>query len=272
MKSVFVPLMLLAVGLGGCRVKLDVDTKTHRWERADGNVNATAADDFAAGDKVRVKQLGIDVDGITFVSNGGVTVKTDANITKVSVSARVVGIGYGAEAEKDAASDANGRVAESVKVEKEGDTWVVSCGQAENGDVDSGCEYLDVRVPAGSADAPTQLSVDSAVGGVEIRIGDAASIDAVAGLGKIYVEANPVQGAEIKLVSDGDEVELKVPAGLNADAVQLIGRTDGEEPSTCDFEGASFDGTTFQIGEQGVGARSIRADAGEDGRVRLRKL
>lgn len=280
MKMSLVPLLVLtAVGLGGCNIsvgdgQITIGSKTHVWTRADGDVKVSASEDFAAGDKIRVKGLGISTGGVSYSSNGGITVKTSANATKVSVTATVFGIGTGKDEEKSDAGEANRAVAESVKVEKDGDTWVISCGQKTVGNVDSGCNYLNIEIPQGTEEAPVDLDVNCAVGGVELRLdGPTANLKAEAGLGKLYTEARPAQGASIvlKSTSDDDGVELKVPADVSADSVQLIGRTDGDKPSSSDFEGATFDGASFSIGESGTGASLIKLDA-DDGRVRLRKL
>lgn len=266
--------VVLALGLAACRVSVETQT---RYEREGGNVDAAATDTYAAGDKVSVKLVGVVASGINFSNNGGIVVNSK-DVDKVSVSARVIGYGYSED--KADATTAIGNVAESVSVAKQGDTWVVSCGQDKQGDATAGCEYLEVTVPRGTTDAPLNVTINAENGVVNANFGS----DVVASLaidndgpgGDILAQARPAVGANLTLVSENGPVRLDLPSDVSVDAVRLTGRTEaeaqsGETFSDCDFgTAATFDGTAFAIGSGG-GAASVTLTSTDDV-VRLKRL
>lgn len=272
MKSVLASVMVMAVGLAACRVSVETQT---RYTRADGDVEATASEAYAAGDKISVRLLGVNASGIGVSFNGGVVVNT-ADTDKVSVKARVIAYGYSED--EPQATDAIGQVAQSVKVTKDGAGWVVSCDQAAVGDADAGCEYLEVIVPRGTDTSPLNIAIDSELGTIngnfQNDVVSTFSVNAKGASPEILASARPALGARIELVSDDGPVRLNLPSDVDIDAAQLSGRSPeeastGEEISDCDFPGANFSGNSFTVGEVGQGAALVRL-SGET--VRLKKL
>lgn len=270
MKSVVASAMVMAMGLAACRVSVETQT---RYTRADGDVNATAAEAYVAGDKISIKLLGVEASGIGVSLNGGVIVNA-ADTDKVSVSARVIGYGY-SEDEADATT-AIGNVAQGVTVVKEGGTWVVTCPKQKQGDASAGCELLTVTVPRGTVASPLDVSVDSELGTINANFrNDVVSnldVKANGASPEILAQAEPAVGGRIRLVSDEGPVRLDLRADVSVDSVQLTGRTEeeataGEEFSDSSFAGANFNGTTFSIGTPGAGAASVVLSGGS---VRLK--
>jgi hypothetical protein len=271
MKSVLASVMLLAVGLGACRVTVESQT---RFEREGGEVKAEAADVYAAGDKVAVTMTGVDTSGFTFTFNGGVIVQS-GDVDKVSVSARV--IGYGFSEDKPQAIEAMGEVSKGLSVTKNGNTWNVTCPKSSKGDASAGCELITVTVPRGTADAPIALEIDSEAGTVNANFQNdvvaSLDVDATGADGEIVAQATPAVGANLVLRSENGDVRLDLPSDVSVDSVQLSGRTEAEAEtnetySDCSFPGATFDGTSFRIGTLGEGAATVRL-TGEA--VRLKK-
>ena len=265
---------VVLLSLSACRVSVETQT---RYEREGGNVDATAADAYAPYDKVSVKLRGVIASGINFTQNGGIVVQS-GDVAKVSVSARVIGYGY-AEDKADA-TVAIRNVAESVSVTKSGDTWVVSCGQDEQGSATAGCEYLEVTVPRGTSAAPLDVALEADNGTVNANfLNDVVgnlTIDATGAGGVIVAQANPAVGATLSLSSDNGDVRLDLPSDSSVDQVRLQGRTkaeaaSGETFSDCDFsDSATFDGTAFSFGTTGDGAASVTLTSASEA-VRLKK-
>ena len=272
MKSVVASVMVMAVALGACRVTVETQT---RFTREGGDVTATSAETYTAGEKVSVRLLGVEASGIGVSLNGGVVVKT-ADTDKVSVSARVIAYGY--PEDEPQAADAMGNVSKSVTVTKSGNGWTVTCEKSKVGDANAGCEYLEVTVPRGTDIAPINVAVDSELGTINGNFqNDVVSVFTVNAKGaspEILASARPADGARIELVSDDGPVRLNLPSDVNVDDAQLDGRSPeeasaGEEISDCDFPGANFSGNSFQIGSLGQGASLVRLSGDT---VRLKKL
>lgn len=272
MKSVLASAMVFAVGLAACRVSVETQT---RYTRAGGDVTASADSAYAAGDQIAVRLLGVQASGIGVSFNGGVIVNT-GDVDRVTVAARVIAYGYSED--EPQATDAIGQVADSVKVTKDGNTWRVTCDQAKVGDASGGCELLTVTVPRGTEDSPLNVSVDSELGTVngnfQNDIVKTFTVNADGASPEILASARPAVDARIELISDDGPVRLNLPADVQADRVELSGRSEeeataGEGYSESDFSGANFSGNGFSIGTSGQGAALIKL-SGET--VRLKKL
>lgn len=263
MKSVLASVMVLAMGLGACRVSVETQTRYTRSGGDEDYATATSDTAYAAGDKVSVNLLGVEASGIGVSLNGGVTVKS-GDVDKVSVRARVIAWGYSED--EPQAADAIGQVSNSVKVTKSGDTWNVTCDKIKVGDASAGCEFIEVTVPRGTEASPLNVSVDSELGNVQVdlpsEIVKSLGVNADGPDPGILASVQPAVGATIELVSDDGLVRLNVPKDFTADEVRLTGRTEaeaskGENYSDSDFSGANFSGSAFSVGELSTGAARV---------------
>lgn len=131
--------------------------------------------------------------------HGSVQVVGVPGRTTIAVRSRFVA---GADSQEDADA-AFADSAEQVVLERNVDTWSVSCpgAAAWHGSVDpesTGCSSLRVEVPAGTADVPLKLSVRAVFGGVHVSGASVASLTVTAPFG-IVADVTPVQGAVIDL-------------------------------------------------------------------------
>lgn len=252
----------------GCQVQASVKTKTRYVE------NKVEREDTADWDGSPIE---IDIQGVGFAVNGGVTVTADPNATKVKATARMLATALPEEKENADLSIAEAK--NTFTLSNSGSGITVFCGHggshgSSNGG-ESGCEFVDVVVPAGSADKKLVLVAKSGNGTLKLQLAAATlgNLGANSNGGDINADLPATQGASISLVSPkADDIEVKLPADFAADEVILQADADKIElgPFTDIKEGAGAGGR----GQAGTGLASLKLTsddfAGSTGKITLR--
>ncbi|HVJ93795.1 MAG TPA: hypothetical protein VM580_28545, partial [Labilithrix sp.] len=131
----------------GCRVS--VETKTRFVEP---NVVREDSADWAG------QAISIDIQGVGIAVNGGVKVTADPSATKVRATARMLAMAFSSEKSNADLSIAEAK--DSFTVTTSGNTISVNCGHGKShgssSGGESGCELVEIVVPAGSTTQPLE--------------------------------------------------------------------------------------------------------------------
>lgn len=249
------PLALVAATVAsGCT--LTVKTKT-RYVLPDGDPStvATAAEDWN-GEPIDVQAAGVQVS-----VNGGANVTGVANLKKITVKARVLAMAD--DTDKASAELSLAEAAKTLSVAKVDGKFVIACGHGgshgtSNADT-SGCELLDIQIPAGDTSKPIELTTSLGNGSLNVS-GVTVKSAQLTGDGDATAKLSFVKGATISLTANSGNASLSIPAGSSADSVVLLGDA---KKSTSAFEGVKPDGAAVSLGNKGEGATSIRVEAKE---------
>lgn len=217
-------------------------------------------------DGVTKQAAGAEWDGQSVeIENAGVTPTGGLQLVvagaRVSATARMLAI---ADTEDKANAD---RAIEAAKASYEvvtnGAVTTARCGHGtpfgSAAAQDSGCDALDVSLPAGTAEKLLMVKARSGTGLVVASLGEAmlGLLDLSGSHGTIEVTVAARAGAIISVVSEtGDDVLLRLPADFAADAVVL------EAPPDRIDTAAFPDLQAGKRGEPGRGAKSITVRAG----------
>lgn len=255
----------------GCKVS--VDTKTRYTE-----ANYLVSDD----QDWNGEPITIQIEGVGAAVNGGVKVTSDPATKKINANARLLAMAFSdhkADADLSIADVKNG-----FKITRDGNGIKMFCphggthGDSQSGE--SGCEEVNVIVPAGTADKPLTLTVLSGNGGLTLELADAtiAKVGANSNGGDIKASLPATQGGVVSLVSKkADDITITLPSAFAADHVQLV--ADADKISVGPFT----DITSFVCGDDitgcggrgtaGTGLASLKATsknfAGSTGRIDL---
>lgn len=252
----------------GCQVQASVKTETRYVEQ---NVVREDTADWDGG------PISIRIEGVGIALNGGVTVTADPNATKVKATARMLAMALPEEKENADLSIAEAK--NTFTLTNSGGEISVLCdhggshGSSSAGK--SGCEFVEVVVPAGSADKKLVLEARSGNGTLTLHLSAATlgNLGANTSSGDINADLPATQGASISLVSKkSDDIAVKLPADFAADEVILQADADKIElgPFTDIKEGAGAGGR----GQAGTGLASLKLTsmdyAGSTGKITLR--
>jgi hypothetical protein len=200
----------------------------------------------------------INNDSLSVLVNGGTEIIGDPSVTKVKVTARIVAYG---DAEDKASADKT--IADAIKtvVIEEGPNGItVKCGHGGSyGSSDagkSGCESMTVRVPAGSATQPVNITAKAGNGDIKVS-GITGGAGAQTTGGDATVSVTPTKGVTIQAI--GDAATVAVPANFAADKITLqVASGSKGKVITTDFP----DVTSGQgRGNAGEGAKEIIVSA-----------
>ncbi len=260
MRTLVLPLVLGLSLVTGCSVAVTAKTQT-RYTR-DITSQSTKAD--WTGQTITVDDATLDV-----LINGGITVRGDPAATKVTVTGRAVAY---ADATDQASADLTiNDVLATLVIAEAADTIAITCGHGTAHGTStsnhSGCEALQITVPAGSAAKPLPLVVKAGQGDVTVTgtVGwlDMNNNDS---LGTLSASHTPVKGAAISLKGGGD-VSLAVPKDFAADLITLT----ADKPTDVDTSAFSDVSTGKGRGVAGTGAGSlVLASTGLDNKVILK--
>lgn len=252
----------------GCQVEASIKTKTRYVE------NNVVREDTADWDG---NPISIKIEGVGVSLNGGVTVTADPNATKVRATARMLAMAF---AEEKANADLSITEAKNTfTLTNSGSGINVSCahggshGSSNGGE--SGCELVEIVVPAGSADKKLDLKVLSGSGTLTLQLSAATlgTLGANSNGGTTNADLPATQGATISLVSESDDVIAKLPSDFAADEVIL--QADADKIDLGPFSDIKNGAGAGGRGVAGAGLASLKITAkefaGSTGTITLRK-
>lgn len=254
-------LVVAIVGLGiaasvmGCQVEASIKTKTRY-------ITTVAREDAAAW---AGQPISIDIAGVGFASNGGVSVTADPNATTVTATARLLAMAL--ETEKANAELSMEEAKNTFTLTSDGSSIKIVCGHggthgSSNGG-ESGCEKVDIVVPAGSAQTPLELKVLSGNGEVNLQLANAT----LKGLGTnahglTDAILPATQGATISLVGEqGDDIKVSLPSDFAAD--EVIVQADADKISLGPFSEIKNGQGAGGYGTAGTGLASLKLTSKE---------
>jgi hypothetical protein len=253
--------------VSGCRVS--VETKT-RFTLDTGP--STVKEDTAdwAGQRIV-----IDIQGVGASVNGGVKVTADPNVKKVTASTRFLAMAFEKADADQSIEDAKATYA----LTSTADEIKIVCGHGQKHGSseagESGCELVEVRIPAGADAKKVDVKVLSGNGTLTLQLA-AATISNVAANSNgadINADLPATLGGTISLVSEKDDIAVKLPADFAADEVILQADSDkivlGPFTDIKNGPGAGGRGTA------GTGLASLKLTAkefaGSTGTITLRR-
>lgn len=250
--------------VSGCTVT--VKTQTHYVNNPDTTV--TGATDWNG------EAISINNDSPDAVFNGGMRIVGDSSATKISVKARV--IAWADDTDKASADKSIADVIKTVKVELSGTTWNVACGHGSaygsSSSGKSGCEYLEVHVPTGSATKPHKITASNSNGDINVSgIYGGATVTSK-GPGDVVADITPTAGASIVLKSEkADNVTLTLPSDFKAKTVTLTPAGKGTVSNDfSDVQSGSGRNAQDADAAEAITVQSLEF-AGADGNVALKK-
>lgn len=240
-----------------CQVQASIKTKTRYVEP---NV---VKEDTAPWDGK--KPITIKIEGVGLSVNGGVSVISDPNVTNVKATARMLAMAFAEEKQNADLSIAEAK--DTFSLTNDGSGITVSCGHggshgSSNGG-ESGCEHVEVVVPAGTTDNPLELTVLSGNGTLALRLSNATikNLGTNSG-GDTDAQLPATKGASISLVSENaDDIAVNLPSDFAADEVILQAAADKIQlgPFTDIKNGAGAGGR----GTAGTGLVSLKLTSKE---------
>lgn len=256
--SILVGTFVAAFAATGCRVS--VETKTRFIEP---EVVREDTADWGGG------PIDIQIQGVGLSVNGGVKVIADPSATKVRATARMLAMAFGEE--KANADQSIIDAKETFTIANDGHGVTVRCGHGKthgsSSGGESGCEYVEIVVPAGSVEDKLDLKVLSGNGTLRFALQGATitSVAANSAHGDIEASLPATQGATISLVAEGArDITAQLPADFAADEIILQA-----EPSKIDlgsFTDAKNGADAGGRGEAGAGLKLLKLTSKESGR------
>ncbi len=258
----------VALSVTGCQVQASIKTKTRFTEP---NVVREDTADWDGQQRIEIK-----IEGVGAALNGGVKVIADPSVKKVKATARMLAMAFSEEKESADLSIAEAK--NTFTLSNSGDAITVSCGHggshASSNAGESGCELVEVVIPAGSADKPLDLKVLSGNGGLVLQLSNATLKNLGTNAhGLTNADVPATKGANISLVGqEADDIAVKLPADFAADEVILQADEDKIELGPfADIKNGSGAGGR---GQAGTGLASLKLTskefAGSTGKITLR--
>jgi hypothetical protein len=261
--------MAVFATVAGCQVEASVKTKNRFVEQ--NVVKEDAAEWDGQPIEIRIEGVGISM-------NGGVSVTSSPSTTKVRATARMLAMAFAEE--KANADQSIMEAKDTFTISNSGGAIVVSCGHGgshgSSNAGESGCEKIDVEVPAGDTGHPLELTkVLSGNGTVTLQLSNATlkTLGVNSNGGMINADVPATTGGTISLVSEkADDIAVKLPADFAADEVVLQADADkivlGPYTDIKNGEGAGG------RGQAGTGLASLKVTskefAGSTGTITLR--
>ncbi len=234
----------------------------------ESNATAEETDDWDGS------PIDIESEGVAISVNGGVKVTADPAATKVKAVARLIAMSF--DDEKANADQSITDVRSTFRVSRVDGAIAVDCrhGRTHGSSIatESGCELVEVTLPAGSAAKPLDLAVRSGSGDVTLQIAAATIKNVTANNpGTIAAALPATQGARISLVAEhGNDVTARMPSSWAADEIVLEADADKIASS---FPDATLGPGGGGRGEPGTGLASLKLAskefAGNTGMIRL---
>ena len=255
----------LFVGTSGCRVS--VETKSRYTEP---NVAKEDSADWAG------EPIDVNIQGVGVSVNGGVTVTADPSAKRVRATARMLAMAF--EGEKSNADLSLTEAKATFTVSRSGSGVSVACGHGgSHGSStagESGCELVEIVVPAGTAAQPLSLTVRSGSGTLTLALSGATinTISANSNGGLTTADLPATKGGSISLVSESDDIEARLPSNFAADEVIL--QADAGSINLGPFSDIKNGAGLGGRGTKGMGLASLKLTAkefaGSTGTITLR--
>ena len=251
----------------GCQVEASVKTKTRF---AETNVVREDTTEWNG------QAISIDIDGVGVSINGGVSVIADPSATKVRATARMLAMAFSEEKENADLSIAEAK--NTFTLTSDGTKITVACrhggshGSSNAGE--SGCEKVDVVIPAGDATRPLDLKVLSGNGELTLQLANATLKNlGTNAQGLTNADLPATQGATISLVGEeGDDLAVKLPSSFSAD--EIILQADADKIDLGPFTDIKNGQGAGGRGQAGTGLASLKLTskefAGSTGKISLR--
>jgi hypothetical protein len=259
---------LFATAVAGCQVQASVKTKTRYVEP---NITQTDTADWAGQD------INIKIEGVGVSVNGGVRVVADASVTKVTATARFLAMAF--EDEKSNADQSIVEAKGTFTITNTASAITVSCGHGgahgSSNAGESGCELVEIRIPAGDAQKGLAVTVAGGNGDVNVNLAS-ATIKNVGvnnnGSGSTDVQIPSTVGANVSLVSNkSGDINVSLPASWAADKVTL--QADSDKIANAFSDLTKYDGTSGR-GTAGTGLAALTVTskefAGSTGKITLK--
>jgi hypothetical protein len=166
------------------------------------------------------------------IDNAGVTPQGGLSITASTDQKRAHAVGrllaLADTVDKPSADLAITDVADGFVIAPEAGASAVRCGHGSThgsaAGQDSGCDALDVSLPAGAPAMPLAVTARSGSGSVVVDLGATTlgTLDVRGSHGRLQVTAPTTPGASITIVAEtGDDVLLRLAADFSADLITL---------------------------------------------------
>jgi hypothetical protein len=246
----------VVASIAGCQVEASVKSETRFTET---NVVREDTAEWTGG------PIDIKIEGVGLSRDGGVTVRSDPNVTKVKATARMLAM---APLEDKPDADLSLEEAkETFTLSNSGGALTVRCAHGKTHGSSSagksGCEFVDIVVPAGTADKPLDIKVLSGSGTLKIQLANAVIKKVASNSSGGVTEADlpDTKGGVISLVSESSDIELKLPSDFAADEVILEADADKIDLGPfADIKNGVGAGGRGQAGS-GLSQLSLRAKA-----------
>jgi hypothetical protein len=255
----------LLVGASGCRVS--VETKSRY---AEPNVVKEDSADWAG------EPIEVNVQGVGISVNGGVRVTADPSAKRVKATARMLAMAF--EGEKSNADLSLSEAKATFTVSRSGSGVSVACGHGgshgSSSAGESGCELVEIVVPAGSTANPVSLTIASGSGTLTLALSGATikTISATTSGADTSADLPATKGGSISLVSESGDIEARLPASFAADEVVL--QADATSIALGPFTDIKNGVGQGGRGQKGTGLASLRITAeefaGSTGKITLR--
>ncbi len=247
----------IAASAAGCQVEASVDVKT-KTRFVEQNVPKEDTEDWTG------QPIKIQIEGVGVAVNGGIHVTAVPGETRVKANARFLAMAF--EDDKASADQSIIEAKNTFTITHSDSEIVVFCGHggthgSSNGG-ESGCELVNLTIPAGDADKPLELTVLGGNGTMTLEIAEATIKNVGANNGGDIVAKIPItQGANVSLVAEkADDITVTLPPNWAADEVILQADADKiVNPFTDVKLGAGAGGR----GEPGTGLASLKLTSKE---------
>lgn len=259
-------LAAIVASAAGCQVQASVKTKTRFIEP---NIVKEDTADWTG------QPIKIQIEGVGAAVNGGVNVTAVPNATKVVANARFLAMAF--EDDKASADQSIIDAKNTFTISHTDTEIVISCGHggthgSSNGG-ESGCELVNITIPAGDDQKPLVLTVLGGNGDMGLEL-QSATIQNVGAnnSGDINAQIPATKGASVSLVSEkADDITVTLPANWAADEVILQADAD---KIVNPFSDAKLGPGAGGRGEPGTGLASLKLTskefAGSTGTITLR--
>jgi hypothetical protein len=218
----------------------------------------------------------IEIDNAGVTSGGGLAVTASAT-DRVSATARMLSVAN--TTDKSNADLAIAGATMTFVIGTAAGVTSVRCGHGtQSGSAaaqDSGCDALDVSVPAGKVDQRIAVAARSGNGKVAVAFDGAqlAELTLYASHGTIDVRTATTQGASITIVSEtGDDITLHLPGDFQADAIVLDTASGNVDTSAFTDMQAGKGRGAISAGAKLITVRSTASGGGASGRIVLLPL
>lgn len=257
----------VALCVSACRVSVETKTRFIVDSGPD-----TVRTDTAAWNG---EKISINVAGVGISVNGGVTVTADPNVETVTATARFLAMSFDKPDADLSIADAK----QTFTLGRANGEIAIACGHgATHGDSnsgESGCELVEVRVPTTGPNGE-KLAVKALSGNgtltLQLSAASIASVEANSNGGEINADLPATLGGTISLVSEKDDIALKLPAAFAADEVVL--QADADKIALGPFADIKNGIGAGGRGAVGTGLASLKLTAkefaGSTGQITLR--